>query len=86
MQTVTLYSTHFCGYCRAAKSLLSELEISFEEVDLSADPDARMALVERTGERTVPQIYVGETHVGGFTELRALHLDGRLLPLVNSEG
>ncbi len=86
MQDVTLYSTDYCGYCRAAKSLLSELEIPFEEVDLSADPDGRMALIERTGERTVPQIYVGETHVGGFTELRALHLDGGLLPLVNSEG
>ena len=86
MQTVTLYSTEYCGYCRAAKSLLSELEIPFDEVDLSEDPEARMALIERTGERTVPQIYVGETHVGGFTELRALHLDGGLLPLVQSEG
>jgi glutaredoxin 3 len=86
MQTVTLYSTEYCGYCRAAKSLLSELEIPFDEVDLSEDPEARMALIERTGERTVPQIYVGETHVGGFTELRALHLDGGLLPLVHSEG
>jgi glutaredoxin 3 len=86
MQTVTLYSTEYCGYCRAAKSMLSDLEIPFDEVDLSSDPDGRMALIERTGERTVPQIYVGETHVGGFTELRALHLDGGLLPLVNSEG
>jgi glutaredoxin 3 len=86
MQTVTLYSTDYCGYCRAAKSLLSELGVAFDEVDLSADPDARTALIERTGERTVPQIFVGETHVGGFTELRALHLDGGLLPLVNSEG
>ncbi len=86
MQAVTLYSTHFCGYCRAAKALLTDLGVPFEEVDLSADPDGRMALVERTGERTVPQIFVGETHVGGFTELRALHLEGGLLPLVNSEG
>lgn len=84
MQDVTLYSARFCGYCRAAKSLLQQLEIPFEEVDLTHDHEKRMAIIEQTGQRTVPQIFVGDTHVGGFTELRAMHLANTLLPLVNS--
>jgi glutaredoxin 3 len=64
--------------------LLDQLGLAYEEKDLTGDSQARMALMERSGQRTVPQIFVGEVHVGGFTELRALHSAGKLLPLVNS--
>lgn len=84
MQPIVVYTSVPCGYCNAAKSLLSRLELSFEERDLTGDRNARMELMQRTGQRTVPQIFVGEVHVGGFTELRALHSQGKLLPLVNS--
>ncbi|MEC7242139.1 MAG: glutaredoxin 3 [Myxococcota bacterium] len=84
MQPIVVYTSVPCGYCNAAKSLLSRLDLSFEERDLTGDRTARMELMQRTGQRTVPQIFVGEVHVGGFTELRALHSQGKLLPLVNS--
>ena len=84
MQQVILYTATLCGYCRAAKRLLEDLDVAFEEVDLTHDHTRRQELMEETGQRTVPQIFVGNTHVGGFTELRALHLAGGFLPLVNS--
>jgi len=84
MQKVIVYTARPCGYCTAAKSLLSQLDIAFEELDLTGDATARQALIGQTGQRTVPQIFVGEVHVGGFTELRALHSAGKLIPLVQS--
>ena len=84
MQQVILYTASHCGYCRAAKSLLQSLEVAFEEIDLTHDYARRQELMETTGQRTVPQIFVGETHVGGFMELRALHLAGGFLPLVQA--
>ena len=84
MQPIVVYTAVPCGYCNAAKSLLNRLDLPFEERDLTGDRTARMDLMQQTGQRTVPQIFVGEVHVGGFTELRALHSQGKLLPLVNS--
>lgn len=84
MQPIVVYTSVPCGYCNAAKSLLNQLNLPFEERDLTGDSAARMELMQKTGQRTVPQIFVGEVHVGGFTELRALHSKGGLLPLVNS--
>lgn len=84
MQTVLVYTSRPCGYCNAAKSLLEQIGVAFEERDLTGDSTARMDLMERSGQRTVPQIFVGEVHVGGFTELRAMHSAGELLPLVQS--
>ena len=84
MQPIVVYTSVPCGYCNAAKSLLNRLDLPFEERDLTGDRSARMELMQRTGQRTVPQIFVGEFHVGGFTELRALHSQGKLLPLVHS--
>ncbi len=84
MQQVVVYTAIPCGYCRAAKRLLETLEVEFDEVDLTQDHARRIALAKETGQRTVPQIFVGNTHVGGFMELRALHLAGGLLPLVDS--
>lgn len=84
MQPVEIYTTPFCGYCRLAKHLLGQKGAAFTEIDVSADPGLRAAMVERAGgRRTVPQIFIGETHVGGCDELYALERAGRLEPLLN---
>ena len=68
----TIYTTKFCGYCTAAKRLLSQKhDGEVEEIDLSADPEALTALKLRTGHTTVPLIFMGDKFIGGFTELRA---------------
>jgi glutaredoxin 3 len=85
MQPVTLYSTNWCSYCRAARSFLSQKGIPFTEVDLTGDDDAREKLTARTGRTTVPQIFVGEHHVGGYDDLRALDRAGGLEPLLARE-
>ena len=82
MKKVEIYTTNWCPYCHAAKSLLDEKGISYEEVDAN-DPDVRMAMVQRAnGRRTVPQIFVGETHVGGYDDMAALDRRGQLDPLL----
>ena len=82
MANVTLYSTDYCGYCRAAKRFLDEKGIPVTEIDLSGDDAGREALRARTGRTTVPQIFVGDTHVGGYTDLVALDRAGGLAPLL----
>jgi len=75
---VLLYTTPSCGYCMAAKALLREKGVSFREIDVSHDDAGRDDMMRRTGQRTVPQIFIGEQHVGGFDELSALDRQGRL--------
>jgi glutaredoxin 3 len=83
MPIVTLYTSPFCGYCMAAKRLLVGKGVAFTEIDVLAEPGLRAEMTERAnGRRTVPQIFVGDTHVGGFTELAALERAGRLDPLL----
>ena len=83
MASVTLYTTPFCGYCVAARRLLADKEVAFEEIDLIAEPGRRAEMIERArGARTVPQIFVDATHVGGFTELYELERSGRLTALL----
>lgn len=82
MRTVTIFSTQWCPYCVAAKRFLTEKGVPWEEIDLTEDDAGRAALVERSGRRTVPQIYVGEHHIGGYDDLRALDSKGGLAPLV----
>jgi glutaredoxin 3 len=81
MQSVTIYTTPTCGYCAAAKSLLRSKGVAFDEIDASAGA-VRAEMMQRTGRRTVPQIYVGSTHVGGYDDLSALDRAGRLDPLL----
>lgn len=82
MKKVEIYTTQWCPYCHAAKSLLDEKGVSYEEVDAD-DPEIRMAMVQRAnGRRTVPQIFVGETHVGGYDDMAALDRRGQLDPLL----
>ncbi|MEQ6202902.1 glutaredoxin 3 [Sulfitobacter sp. HNIBRBA2951] len=79
MQLVEIYTSPLCGFCHAAKRLLNEKGVSFSEVDVLANPDRKPEMIERAnGGRTVPQIFVGETHVGGCDDLYALERAGKL--------
>jgi glutaredoxin 3 len=83
MQPVTLYTTPYCGYCAAAKRLLAAKGVPYAEIDVSRDAARRTEMIERSrGGRTVPQIFVGETHVGGYDDMNALDRAGRLDPLL----
>lgn len=78
---VRVYTTGYCPYCRLAKRLLDERKIPFEEIDVTGDPAARRWLVQATGRRTVPQIFVGERPIGGYDELSSLDASGALAAL-----
>ncbi|WP_430910207.1 glutaredoxin 3 [Methylobacterium sp. sgz302541] len=83
MQPVTIYTTAWCPYCSAAKSLLKEKGAAFTEIDVERVAGARLAMTQRAGGRTsVPQIFVGDTHVGGCDDLYALDSSGGLAPLL----
>ncbi|MBZ5707658.1 glutaredoxin domain-containing protein [Nannocystis pusilla] len=75
---VVLYVTETCGYCRMAESLLRRRGIAFVAVDVTDLPEARSWLIEKTGRRTVPQIFVKAASIGGFTELAAMDRSGAL--------
>lgn len=84
MQKVQIYTTQWCPYCHAAKALLGEKGVEYEEVN-AEDPEVRMQMVQRAnGRRTVPQIFVGETHVGGYDDMAALDRRGQFDPLLAS--
>jgi glutaredoxin 3 len=79
MPTVTIYTTPSCPYCHRAKGLLKRKNASFTEIDVSSDHTKRAAMMERAnGRRTVPQIFIGNTHVGGSDDLHALDSAGKL--------
>ncbi|MGV8866964.1 MAG: glutaredoxin 3 [Janthinobacterium svalbardensis] len=80
---VIVYSTAVCPYCVRAERLLEAKGVSVQKIRVDLDPEERIKMMERTGRRTVPQIYVGETHVGGFDDLYALDQAGKLDPLLN---
>jgi glutaredoxin 3 len=73
MTKIILYTTPYCGYCRAAKHLLSKKGVTFTEIDVSGDLALRQEMIDRAyGRRTVPQIFINDAHVGGFDELAEL--------------
>lgn len=78
MSAVVLYGTRFCPYCIAARRFLKARGIAFEDIAVDGDHALREELVERSGQRTVPQIWIGERHVGGFTDMQALERNGEL--------
>jgi glutaredoxin 3 len=83
MQNVEIYTSPLCGFCHAAKKLLKDKGVSFAEYDISRDPAKRQEMLGRSsGKYTVPQIFVGPTHVGGCDELYALDRQGKLDPLL----
>ena len=76
---LTVYTKDYCPYCVKAKTLLSSLGATFEEVDITNSPDTIMELVKKSGMRTVPQIFVGNECLGGYDSIAKLHADGKLL-------
>ena len=84
MKPVTIYTTPICPYCVRAKSLLGKKGIAYDEVDVMMDIKAREEMLAKaSGARSVPQIFIGDTHVGGCDELYALERDGKLDPLLS---
>lgn len=79
---VRIYVTNYCGYCRAAKALLSSRGVAFEEIDCTDDAATRRWLVEQTGQRTVPQVFIAGVPVGGYSDLAALDRAGKLAPIL----
>ena len=83
MQPVKMYSTQVCPYCMQAKALLKQRGVeSIEDIRIDLDPSQRAEMMAKTGRRTVPQIFIGDTHVGGCDDLIALDRRGGLLPLL----
>ena len=79
MKTITLYSKDNSPYCILAKNLLTSLGAEYEEIDITATPGLIMDLVKRSGMRTVPQIYLWDECLGGYTDIAALHEKGELM-------
>ena len=83
MKSIEIYTTQTCGFCHAAKSLLTQKGASFAEFDVSRDPAKRAEMTQRSnGGRTVPQIFIGDQHIGGCDDLYALERAGKLDPLL----
>ncbi|MCA0995348.1 MULTISPECIES: glutaredoxin 3 [Roseobacteraceae] len=83
MKPIEIYTTPTCGFCVAAKRLLNQKGAEFTEINVAAEPERRAEMTQRAnGGRTVPQIFVGETHVGGCDELYAMERAGKLDPLL----
>lgn len=84
MKPITIYTTPICPYCVRAKSLLGKKGVAYAEVDVMMDQKAREEMLAKSGgARTVPQIFIGDTHVGGCDDLYALDRDGKLDPLLS---
>jgi glutaredoxin 3 len=82
MAKVVIYTRQACGYCSAAVGLLSKKGVAFEEIDATGRPELRAEMMQRSGRTTFPQIFVGDTHVGGCDDLYALEGAGKLDPLL----
>jgi len=87
MPLIEIYTTRFCPYCHAAKALLKRKGAAYTEIDLGRDQERRDEMVERAnGKMTVPQIFIGTLHVGGYDELHMLDRAGKLDPLLAGNG
>lgn len=80
---ITIYTTNYCPYCTRAKDLLRAKGLTFTEIDVTESTPLREEMVTRTGRRTVPQIFIGDHHVGGFDDLSHKHSTGQLNDLLN---
>jgi len=79
MQPVTIYTKPWCGFCHAAKRLLDAKGVEFNEIDIEGNPELRTEMIQKAGGRTtVPQIWIGDTHVGGFDDIADLDRRGKL--------
>lgn len=86
MGSVRVYVTNYCPYCNMAKSHLNRLGVHFDVIDVSHDPERRAWLVQTTGMRTVPQIFVDDHPVGGYSDMMELERRGEFKPLLNQHG
>ncbi len=87
MAEITMYTSMFCGFCARAKQLLAKKGAAFEEIDIGFTPGAREEMMRKAaGRHTVPQIFIGARHVGGFDDLWALDRAGELDPLLAADG
>jgi glutaredoxin 3 len=84
MPPIVIYTRPFCGFCARAIGLLNEKGVAFTEIEAGFDPALRREMVERSGRTTFPQIFVGETHIGGCDELLAMDAAGRFDALLNA--
>jgi len=83
MQSVTIYTKPWCGFCNAAKRLLDAKGVAFNEIDIEGNPELRAEMIQKAGGRTtVPQIWIGTTHVGGFDDIADLDRRGKLDPML----
>ncbi len=83
MKNIVIYSTQTCPYCVRAKNLLASKDLQWTEIDVSSDDELREAMIKKAGgRRTVPQIFIGDTHVGGYDDLAALEKSGKLADLL----
>jgi glutaredoxin 3 len=85
MRDVVIYTRDFCGYCSAAKALLDRKNVGYTEFNASLEPGRRQEMTQRSGRTTFPQIFIGETHVGGCDDLHALEHRGGLDSLLAGE-
>ena len=86
MAKVTMYSTGVCPYCQRAELLLKSKGVAeIDKIRIDLEPERRNEMMQKTGRRTVPQIYIGEVHVGGFDDLAALDRAGKLDPLLGGQ-
>jgi glutaredoxin 3 len=83
---VTIYASGWCPYCQRALSLLSQKQVVLKEIDVEEDPKLREEMIARSNRRTVPQIFIGDKHVGGCDELYALDASGELDRLIQGAG
>lgn len=81
---VVLYTTSWCPYCERARALLRAKGVSFQEINLEAQPEQRAEMIRRSGRHTVPQIFIGERHIGGSDDMVALDAAGDLDPLLQA--
>lgn len=84
MKKIKVYTANLCPYCTMAKKLLKRKGLDYEEINVDKQPGLRQALMQKTKRRTVPQIFIGDIHVGGFDDLYALEQTGKLDELIES--
>lgn len=78
MSAIVMYTTAYCPYCMRAKDLFDGKGVQYENIDVGAQPELKREMMDRSGQRTVPQIWINEQHIGGFTDLYALDVQGKL--------
>jgi glutaredoxin 3 len=84
--SVVIYSTRYCGYCAQARDLLAHKGVAFEEVMVDQDPERRDEMMQRSGQRSVPQVFVDDRYIGGYDALHALERSGELDDLLKRNG